>query len=199
MNIGIMAFEDCKPRNLASMHFCNLDVFFDDQSNFDMMYSIVQKLDPISLRMCEFICTDMARNGLVTKHINGSDVYLDAAYQEVLESKGKAMFDVFKRNKRTIFVMDKHGRSIETNLAQVRFFEFAIKNGVIVFARKNFRHVESLMSRLKANSKLTPKSDHISRIHKRNRVKAHACFSSTWFEPTRKKVLRNTNENKIDV
>ena len=182
-------------KNLVGMHFGNLDVFFDVQSNFSTMYSIVTKRDPISLRMLEYICTEMARDGLVTTNSDGSNVYLDAAYQQVLESKGKAMFDAFKRNKKTLFVLDKHGRSIETNLAQARFFEFAIQHGVIVFARKNFRRIEECMSRQNTSSKLKARQVKASRIHKRNRVKAYACFSSNWFEPTRKKVLSITNHD----
>ena len=165
----------CSSKSLSRLHHTNLDKFFDDPDHFSEMYDIVTKGDAISLRMCEFICTDMARNGLVIERLDGTNVYLDAVYKDMLHSKGKAMFDVFRRNKKTLFMLDKHGRSLQTNLAQVRFFQFAITTGVIRFARANFRMIEGLMSKatvLRHKRKLDETTTR--RTPKKIRVKAHA-------------------------
>ena len=164
----------CSSKSLTHLHHKNLDRFFDDPAHFGEMYDIVTKRDAISLRMCEFICTDMACDGLVLERLDGTNIYLDAVYKNMLHSKGKVMFDVFRRNKKTLFMLDKHGRSLQTNLAQVRFFQFAITTGVIRFARANFRMIESLMSRATVLRQKRNRTKTTRRPSKKVKVKAHA-------------------------
>jgi hypothetical protein len=126
--------------------FRKLDQFFSIRENFMIIYDITNQNSLLSLRLCEFICTTMARRGLMVTKKDGSKVYLDAAYQAYQDSKGKVLFDFFRRNPKTKFTMNKFDLILETNLAQLRCFRFAIEFGVIAYALANFRHIEESMS-----------------------------------------------------
>jgi hypothetical protein len=146
-------------RNLETrqcIHMKSVTRFFDKEDRVRTLVSIVNKQSAISLRLLEFVCTHMARCGLVLSRKDGTPLYLDALYKDRLESQGKSFFDPFRRNPKSRFVFHKFGMKVETNLAQLRFFQFAIKNGVIDYAKQNFRAVEEHMSEVSSQRK-TPK------------------------------------------
>lgn len=126
--------------------FKKLNSFFDNEEHFNTMYSILKQESLVSLRLCQFICTTMARNGLITKDLAGNEVPLEEVHRSQQDSQGKVLFDPFCRNPKSRFLFTKFNRTVDTNIAQLRFMRFAITYGVISYALANFRHVEDLMS-----------------------------------------------------
>jgi hypothetical protein len=139
-----------KPRRTRNsckgIHIKKLIGFYKDKVNFNILFDIVNQNSLLSLRLCEFVCTHLARKGLITKSLTGEDVHLDSAYQAARDWQGKSMFDPFCRDPLTKFKLNMFDKSTNTNVAQMRFIKFAIVNGVIAYALKNFRVVESKMS-----------------------------------------------------
>jgi hypothetical protein len=95
----------------------------------------------------------MAHNGLVVTNNKGKQIYIEEHYQAQMASHGKVMFDPFCRNPSTRFIFTKGTRCVDTNIAQLRFFRFAITSGLIKYAINNFRYVEELMSTVTANKR----------------------------------------------
>lgn len=137
-------------RNLDTrrqIHFTMMRKFFSRNENaFNTMFDIVNQNSPISLRLLEFICTVMAKDGLTLTTPMSGFRSLSMLYQSHIESQGKGFFDPFRRNPKSKFTIKCFGKTIETNIAQLRFFRFAILNGVIQYAKDNFRDVETAMS-----------------------------------------------------
>jgi hypothetical protein len=158
-----------------SIHFNSLNKFFNDQKHFNVLKSIVNKTSLISLRLLEFVCTHVAQNGLLVTRSDGSKVYLDTYYQDCLDSQGKQFFDPFRRNPQSRFMFTKFGKTVDTNIAQMRFFRFAINFGVIKYTTDNFRGLEELMSGVTAKRKLVRKTNPTQArpTHKRKRGKPH--------------------------
>jgi hypothetical protein len=99
----------------------------------------------------------MAKEGLIVVCDDGTKVFLDSEYKAKMNSQGKIMFDPFRRNPKSKFTLAKFNKKVETNIAQLRFISFAIRKGVISYALKNFRMVESLMSKVTAEKKRAEK------------------------------------------
>jgi hypothetical protein len=93
----------------------------------------------ISLRLFDFFCTNYCRDNTVTvahpRDGKRFDVY--ASYKKMLQFYKKKRFDCFCRapaGPRIKFTYDKG--QISTNIAQLRFFRWAIENGVFVFVKE---------------------------------------------------------------
>jgi hypothetical protein len=148
-----------KKRGIRSMkkqniHYSSLSRFFDKETHYNYLYNIVQQKSLLSLRLLEFICTTLSREGIiVTRLSSGEKVYLDAIYQDKMDSHGKQLFDPFRRNPNSKFTFCKFKKVVDTNIAQLRFFQFVIEYGVIAYAENNFRSIELKMSRDTAKKK----------------------------------------------
>lgn len=181
-----------KNRNIETkrnIHFKSLDKFFSQEKNFDILFGIVNQHSLLSLRMLEFICTTLASGGLVIKRSdNGNDVYLEAVYQDQMGSQGKQFFDPFRRKPESKFMMKRFSKKVITNIAQLRFFRFAIRFGVIEYANKNFRDVETLMSESTAKRKLTDPRGRGGSKRKRARAHVHTENVNLSFSPAHKKL-----------
>lgn len=144
------------------IHFRALSAYYNNESHFDTLYEIVKQSNatPISLRLLEFICTTMAKEGLVVERpTDGSRVFVDAVYQEWLDSQGKGFFDPFRRNPKSRFKFSKFKKTVVTNVAQLRFFKFAINHGVVAYARKHYMDIDSAMSKATAVRRATVEAE----------------------------------------
>ena len=140
------------------------------------MEEIVNKRSPVSLRMLEFTCTVMARSGMVV--LGALCISLEADYQDRIDSFGKKYFDFFRRDPDSKFLLRRFGRSLVTNIAQQRAFEFASTIGVIMYVKKNFRLIERLMSEATAKRLLSRRSGK-NRVSHKKRVSVPRMFIRT--------------------
>lgn len=126
-----------------------ISAFFQTKGRFMAMYEVVHQNSLVSLRMCEFVCTAFAerQQGLWTTSENGELVDVELAYREWQDKDGKVHFDAFRRHKKCALVrMQMHGKSLLTNIAQLRFFQFMITNGILLYIKDNLRLIETAMS-----------------------------------------------------
>lgn len=172
------------------IHIKSLNKFYSNEEHFNTVYRIVNQKTVLSLRLLEFVCTHIAKQGLVL-HVGEKTVYLDSAYQDRLDSQGKVFFDPFRRNPKSRFIMEKFDKELDTNIAQLRFFKFAIRNGVIKYATENFRTIEAAMSEYTAHKRLTGKK----RGHTNKDIQPSVSPKRT----KQKNVQRNKKKRKMSV
>lgn len=144
------------PRARQAIHLRGLQAFFRDEGHFRTLHSVLSGTGGAkapSLRMLEFLCTTYARahSGLTLQHpADGTGFNLQAVYQDILTSQGKSMFDPFRRTAGNDEIQLRHassGLSVTTNVAQLRFFKFAITHGVIDYARAHALDIDDFMRR----------------------------------------------------
>jgi len=96
--------------------------------------------EDVSLSLMEFAFN---RYGALSSNIDMIDIYSNC-----ICSKGKKLFDAFKRKESYNVLMN--GVKIQTNLAQIRWTMFACKHGLFDFLRSNMRQVKRAFERSRA-------------------------------------------------
>ncbi len=104
-----------------SPEFKNLSRFFEKKENFDLAETILKKKKKISLRIVEFVTANSKRFFF--------NIEMHGVFRDKLDSLGKRDFDIFRRSCR--FDVELGNKSFTTNLSQMRFFQHAIRAGVI--------------------------------------------------------------------
>lgn len=123
----------------TSLDFKNLSRFFSQEKNFELCETVLKKKKKISLRIIEYV-TANSRKFFFNMENHGR-------FRDILDRLGKKRFDVFRRHSR--FEISLRGRKIITNLAQLRFFEFAIRSGSIQWlldSEANVKQAEKFMN-----------------------------------------------------
>ena len=148
----------------------------------------------ISLRVIDYLCTNYAKNHDVVyfvgpKKTTPFNLYLQ--YRAQLKAYSKMQFDPFRRHERiNISVpLNLHSKgTIETTVAQLNFFRWAIDNKVIDFLKNkgNMQKVEIQMntavkkekgSKATPRNKLPPKNCKVpSSCAKRHNIKVTVTF-----------------------
>ena len=116
-----------------------LNSFYKKPENFLMLEKILRKKERLSLRTLEFACSH--------SHKFHRDLKLHGSYQNYLDSCGKRYFDAFRRHSRFKYTLGD--KSVETNVAQLRFLKFALQNGIVdwLLKRQNIALVEDAMKK----------------------------------------------------
>lgn len=111
-----------------------LEFYKKDKHMQKLAYCILKKGD-ISLRIIDYLCTNYAKNECVLYYLQQKDktpfnLYLQ--YRGQLKAYSKMQFDPFRRHNRVI-IPCKYGENnkLETTVAQMNFFRWAIENKVI--------------------------------------------------------------------
>lgn len=122
----------------------SIDNFFDNQSHFNTMCNILHHKDGVSLRLLEFMFTRYSQRKTTLLVIENCPVSVADVYLQGLHTHGKAKYDCFRRHRRVVFT--KHGKSVETTLAQLHFFKHILPTGVVEFARQHVEHIKTEMA-----------------------------------------------------
>ena len=129
-----------------------LSSFYQKEKNLKILYNCIFKEGQISLRVIDYLCTNFAKNMYVVYYINSKDkipfnLYLQ--YRAQLKAYSKMQFDPFRRHER-IHIPCKFApnNKLETTVAQMNFFKWAIENKVIEYLEneKNRIAVEEHMN-----------------------------------------------------
>lgn len=111
--------------------------FYKKDKNMQCLAKCVLKQGDTSLRIIDYLCTNYAKNECVLYHLHPKDktpfnLYLN--YRSQLKAYSKLQFDPFRRHNR-IKIHCKYAENnlLETTVAQLNFFKWAIENKVIDF------------------------------------------------------------------
>lgn len=123
--------------------------FFKYKYNLEVLQEFItkskDKKEKLSLRLLDWFVTNYAKQyGVIydIKKINGrtDKFFVWIEYDAELNSDSKKTFDPFGRGKsdgKTIALEYEAGKVIETTLAQLNFFRWAIKYGIIDYVREH--------------------------------------------------------------
>lgn len=123
--------------------------FYSLPENAEQLKSILcNPENHVSLRALDWLITNYAKKKNISYMLPGDirvfNIFTD--YKGQLKSFSKRMFDCFKRRNRITFTLDD-GTSLETTIAQLNLFRWAIRYGVLDYCRDNLKDIEMDMNR----------------------------------------------------
>lgn len=117
-----------------------LKQFFTKQ-RLMLMRSIIEDKKPVSIRKLEWYISVYCKKHNVEYNVNGKTFNIYNSYKnEQLKSYSKKYFDFFRRNN-TIKIKITDKEYVETTVAQMNFFKWAIENNIIDYVEKNLSKI----------------------------------------------------------
>ena len=135
----------------------SLILYYKKESKLKEFLNVVcNKKDGISLRIIDYLCTNYAKTQDVVYYIDKKTPFnLFLQYRSQLKAYSKLQFDPFRRHERiTISVPTSYSDSgtLETTVAQLNFFKWAIENDVIKYL-ENSEILKKIETHMNSNSK----------------------------------------------
>lgn len=152
----------------------SLKKFYSNQTNYNKLMNVLSKENQISLRSVDYLCTNYAKNHDVIYNIGKTPFNLYLNYRSQLKAYSKMQFDPFRRHER-IFLKLNNNEPVETTVAQLNFFKWAIEKKVLDWYKANSAKVEKDMSNTTQKSK--KKSGELQKQAKRHNVNITVTFS----------------------
>ena len=156
-----LLFEQLIPFFNNSKHFEILKMMITKNApkKRDLLPETLNDNTPIPLRVIDHTCTRYAseREAYCTILTRTGEIVkknLKGRYDSKLKQHSKKRFDVYKRqypNYGLLEIQFKNGDVIETTLAQLNFFKWAISEGVLDFIRKNYVKIGNHLKEQKKN------------------------------------------------
>lgn len=128
---------------------CDEGVIMTD--NLKKIVSIINQESNISLRVIDWFVTNYAKKNSTSYSLDIDDgdgnkisrqFIVHIEYKLQLRGYSKKQFDPFCRRNRMKFVYNTYGDNIVTNVGQLNFFRWAIKNGVLDYIENNFEEID---------------------------------------------------------
>ena len=128
---------------------CSLKNFYSIQKHADQLKEVLDNPDnPISLRSLDWLITNYSKKKNISYMLSGDvrvfNIFTD--YKSQLKSFSKRMFDCFKRRDRIAFELED-GTVLESTIAQLNMFRWAIRYQVLEYCRDHLREIEMDMNR----------------------------------------------------
>lgn len=132
-----------------------LKYFFWDNSNIEIMLSIINGQSNISLRILDWFVTNYSKKNKTKYMICNDDTTelfaVHAEYKSQLKAYNKKLFDPFCRRNRIEFKYNNNNLII-TTIGQLNFFRWAIKNNVITYVDQNIHIIDNDIMNSKKNT-----------------------------------------------
>ncbi|AYV85487.1 MAG: hypothetical protein Satyrvirus19_9 [Satyrvirus sp.] len=132
----------------------NKNFFSTDRKYIDEMLQIIDGKSNISIRVLDwFVANYSKKNNTVYKiKINGKDdfFYVNNEYKKQLNGYSKQYFDPFCRKKKIIYTYhgkgkDENNINFYSSIGQLNFFQWAIRNKIIVYVQRHLKEIEKDM------------------------------------------------------
>ena len=154
--------------------------FYKKDKHMSKLAECVLKKGDVSLRIIDYLCTNYAKNECVLYYLHPKDktpfnLYLQ--YRGQLKAYSKMQFDPFRRHNRVIIPCKfADDNKLETTVAQLNFFKWAIENKVIDYLdnEANRKKVEAHM--MKKNEQGKGKVKELSSKTKRHNIQVTVTF-----------------------
>lgn len=175
----------------------SIDEFYNDRRNFEILLNVLHgnrssliSTDTSNDNTCESVENKKNNNSTklscrlldylaftysIEKQIhyidsNGQIVHLGAKFQKALESYGKSLLDVFRRESNFEYKM--HDETIVTTVGQLMFMKLAIEFGAIKYAYEHKTEIEQAMKMERRRKETDTTSKILTAIRKRKRRKS---------------------------
>lgn len=111
--------------------------YYTVKYRFDQIYNIVNSAhDPtgssVSLRLVDWLITNYAKVHNIVYYVKNTPFNIHQSYKCMLKAYSKRLFDPFRRHARV--TLELNGLKLETTVAQLCFFRWAIDNDVLKYA-----------------------------------------------------------------
>jgi hypothetical protein len=153
----------------------SLKKFYSSQTNLNKLLNVLSKDSTVSLRAIDYLCTNYAKTQDVLYDIGKIPFNLYLSYRSQLKAYSKMQFDPFRRHER-IFLNVPNGQPLETTVAQLNFFKWAIEKKVIDWYKSNSTKIEKEMIE-QGSKKTKKKSSELQKHAKRHNVHITVTFS----------------------
>ena len=126
--------------------------YYNDQNNLEKMLSIINGESKISLRIVDWFATNYAKKYYTVYSCQQDRFKVYNDYKLKLKAYSKRRFDPFCRWDR-ITIPYTENTQIQTTIAQLNFFKWALENNVIDFIEQNYLAIEQDMNLRNSTSK----------------------------------------------
>lgn len=131
--------------NRAQSLLNSLIRFYEKKQNYDILIDTINSKHGISLRMIDWLVTNYSKYNKISYVVNGNEFIIHQSYKNMLKAYSKRLFDPFRRHERINLHFNK--TQIETTVAQLTFFKWAIENNILEYATKNKEDIKSHMDK----------------------------------------------------
>lgn len=127
--------------------------YYKDPEKLNMMQQIISaqsSSNKVSLRLVDWLVTNYSKSHNVVYYVNKMPFNMHQSYKNMLRAYSKKLFDPFRRHKRVYLNGDNHDNIngvIETTVAQLTFFKWAIENDVLKYAYENRKTIKDDMDK----------------------------------------------------
>lgn len=112
--------------------------YYSIQNRFAIMENIINanpESNHVSLRLVDWLITNYSKSKNVVYYVKGAPFNVHQSYKNMLKAYSKRLFDPFRRHGRII--LEHNGQRLETTVAQLSFFRWAIDNDVLKYASEH--------------------------------------------------------------
>lgn len=124
----------------------SLKDYYSIKNRFNHIQSIIDA-DPnsnhVSLRLVDWLITNYSKSKNIVYYVKGAPFNVHQSYKNMLKAYSKRLFDPFRRHMRII--LEYKGNRLETTVAQLSFFRWAIENDILKYASDNRESIKSNM------------------------------------------------------
>lgn len=143
----------------------SLKNFYNIPKHVAQLKDILHNPDnPVSLRSLDWLITNYSKKKNISYMLPDDarvfNIFTD--YKSQLKSFSKRMFDCFKRRNRIEFPLPD-GDAIETTIAQLNLFRWAIRYGVFEYCKAHLHDIENDMNRSMKPRSATGKRTQLSK------------------------------------
>jgi len=118
--------------NKSQKLLSSLRVYYANKTRFNLIESIINDNANVSLRLVDWLITNYSKSRNVVYYVKEVPFNVHQSYKNMLKAYSKRLFDPFRRHGRVVLELDS--RSLETTVAQLSFFKWAIDNNVLKYA-----------------------------------------------------------------
>ena len=109
--------------------------YYKNTNNSTQLFKVLHSNDAVSLRLIDWLVTNYSKEKMVVYKVNLNNFNMHQNYKDMLKAYSQKLFDPFRRHDRIFFNLTKTV-VIETTVAQLTFFKWAIDNDVLKYANK---------------------------------------------------------------
>ena len=120
----------------------NLNVFFKNKTNTDILINVLNNKYNISLRIIDWFVTNYCKKNNIWWNNNNSRFVVYINYKLQLKAYSKKYFDPFCRRERIYFNIGDTNDKLITTVGQLNFFKWMIENNIIDYIKNNYEDIE---------------------------------------------------------
>lgn len=140
--------------NRSQKLLTSLKEYYKDVEKLKLMENIIHahpNSNKVSLRLVDWLVTNYSKSHNVVYYVNDIPFNVHQSYKNMLKAYSKKLFDPFRRHTRVyIDCTFQSNKLLETTVAQLTFFKWAIDNNVLGYAME---YKDAIKKDMDANTK----------------------------------------------